>query len=119
MKKVKPVWSASSIPECVIASVILIVVFLMSMDILSRMAIHTTEQESVLGVTLALREGFRELGDGKHAEGNYTFVYGEIRVEACLTLYGGHIQQLVLTAFPSRGTACVKRYHLIEKEHEY
>ena len=52
-------------------------------------------------------------------ERNYTFIYGEIRVEASLTLYDARIQQLVLTAWPVQGGSCIERYHLIRKADGY
>ena len=94
MRTEKIVWKASSLPECVVASVILMTVFLLS-------------------------EGLYELDDGAHTEGNYTFIYGEIRVEASLTLYDARIQQLVLTAWPVQGGSCIERYHLIRKADGY
>ena len=115
MRTEKIVWKASSLPECVVASVILMTVFLLSVEILARLAGKVREQESVV----ALQEGLYELDDGAHTEGNYTFIYGEIRVEASLTLYDARIQQLVLTAWPVQGGSCIERYHLIRKADGY
>ena len=115
MRTEKIVWKASSLPECVVASVILMTVFLLSVEILARLAGKVREQESVA----ALQEGLYELDDGAHTEGNYTFIYGEIRVEASLTLYDARIQQLVLTAWPVQGGSCIERYHLIRKADGY
>lgn len=115
MRTEKIVWKASSLPECVVASVILMTVFLLSVEILARLAGKVREQESVV----ALSEGLYELDDGAHTEGNYTFIYGEIRVEASLTLYDARIQQLVLTAWPVQGGSCIERYHLIRKADGY
>ena len=115
MRMEKSVWRASSLPECVVASVILMTVFLLSVEILVRLAGKVEEQESVVALSAALQEGLYELDDGAHVEGDYTFIYGEIRVEASLSLYDDRIQQLVLTAWPERGGSCVKRYHLIRK----
>ncbi len=119
MRAKKFSWGASSLPECVVASVILMTVFLLSLEILSRLSGRVEEQESVVALAAALQEGLRELDDGAHTEGNYTFVFGDIRVEASLTLYDTHIQQLVLTAWPAQGGSCVKRYHLIQKADEH
>ena len=115
MKTEKSVWRASSLPECIVASVILMTVFLLSMELLVRLAGRAGEQESVVALSAALQEGLYELNDGLHVEGDYTFVYGDIRVEASLTLYDARIQQLVLTAWPVQGANCIKRYHLIRK----
>ena len=119
MRTEKIVWKASSLPECVVASVILMTVFLLSVEILARLAGKVREQESVVALSAALQEGLYELDDGAHTEGNYTFIYGEIRVEASLTLYDARIQQLVLTALPVQGGSCIERYHLIRKADGY
>lgn len=74
---------------------------------------------TVVALSAALQEGLYELDDGAHTEGNYTFIYGEIRVEASLTLYDARIQQLVLTAWPVQGGSCIERYHLIRKADGY
>ena len=118
MRTEKIVWKASSLPECVVASVILMTV-LLSVEILARLAGKVREQESVVALLAALQEGLYELDDGAHTEGNYTFIYGEIRVEASLTLYDARIQQLVLTAWPVQGGSCIERYHLIRKADGY
>ena len=117
MRTEKIVWKASSLPECVVASVILMTVFLLSVEILARLAGKVREQESVVALSAALQEGLYELDDGAHTEGN--FIYGEIRVEASLTLYDARIQQLVLTAWPVQGGSCIERYHLIRKADGY
>ena len=119
MRTEKIVWKASSLPECVVASVILMTVFLLSVEILAGLAGKVREQESVVALSAALQEGLYELDDGAHTEGNYTFIYGEIRVEASLTLYDARIQQLVLTAWPVQGRSCIERYHLIRKADGY
>ena len=113
------IWKASSLPECVVASVVLMTFFLLSVEILVRLSGKVCEQESVVALSAALQEGLYELGDGAHAEGDYVFIYGEIRVEASLTRYTTHIQQLVLTALPVQGGRCIKRYHLIRKSDEH
>lgn len=118
MKIEKFVWKASSLPECVVASVILMTVFFLSVEILVRLTSKVREQESVVALSAALQEGLYEFDDGIHAEGKYTFIYGEIRVEASLTLYNTRIQQLVLTAWPAHEGSPVKRYHLIQKANE-
>ena len=119
MRKGKFVWKASSLPECIVASVILMIFFLLSMEILVRLAGKVGEQESVVALSSALREGFYALADGTHAEGDYTFIYGEIRIESSLSLYDTRIQQLELTACPLQGGSCIKRYHLIGKADEH
>lgn len=118
MKPKKICWNASSIPECVIASVILMMVFLMSLEILSQMILQTPREQSAVSVNLALQKGFAEFGDGRHSEGSYSFIYDGLKVEASLTVYGIHMQKLVLSVFSSRNLLCVKRYHIIEKQHE-
>lgn len=118
MKWKKKYWQASSIPECVIASVILMIVFFMSLEILSRMTLQATRKESVLCQLTALQEGLRKFGDGKHAEGTYTFIHDGVKVEATLVVYGFHTQKLVLSVFSSQGLICVKRYHIIKIQDE-
>ena len=69
MRTEKIVWKASSLPECVVASVILMTVFLLSVEILARLAGKVREQESVVALSAALQEGLYELDDGAHTEG--------------------------------------------------
>ena len=57
MRTEKIVWKASSLPECVVASVILMTVFLLSVEILARLAGKVREQESVVALSAALQEG--------------------------------------------------------------
>lgn len=116
MRTEKIVWKASSLPECVVASVILMTVFLLSVEILARLAGKVREQESVVALSAALQEGLYELDDGAHTEGNYTFIYGEIRVEASLTLYDALYTATSTDGLAgARGELYPERYHLIRK----
>ena len=109
---------ASSLPECIVASVILMIVFLLSLDILSRLALTERTNDNVFPIVVALQLSFEELGDGLHPEGTYTVYHEGIKVEAELSMYHVYIQRLMLTACSEKGGLGVRRNHLIVKAHE-
>ena len=88
---------ASSLLECIVAAVILLASFMITME-------------------LAARQCRREYGDGLHLPGKYTREYDWGTVEIVITDYSFGIRQLTVTALPVRGRKSMKYDYLIKVE---
>lgn len=117
MDRLKMRLSASSVPECVVASVILMIVFMITFGILSRLAV-TTRTDSAMEILIALQAARTEYEDGRHSEGTFEHEYQGIKVNVLLEEECPGIQKLTLTTFSSPGKPMVTFRYLIEKKHE-
>lgn len=117
MDRLKVLLKASSVPECVVASVILMVVFLITLEMLSRLTAAESRRGAVTEVVSALHACYGEFAKGGYPLGKYTRRYDGAVVEVAVETYGKGIHKLTLTASPSGGGSAVKFFYLIaEKE---
>lgn len=107
---------ASSLPECIVASVILLVCFLIVMETLTRVMLAERNPIVDVSVECALRWGHREYGNGKYFPGKYTREYDWGTLEIELKDYSVNLRQLTLTALPGKGTRTVRYDYLIEMQ---
>ncbi len=105
-------------PECMVATVIFLTVFLASMEILSRLAITLHMQEPSPIVMTIVRRYHRQYADGKQQPGELTFTEGQIQVDISVQAYLPGIQQLKITILPIQRTNAFTFYYLISECHE-
>lgn len=106
---------ASSLIECVVASVILLASFAITMEMLTRVTLKESDPAENVRMELALRECRREYGDGLHAPGNYSREHDWGTMEISIRDYGAGLQHISIKALPSRGVKVV-RYDYLVKE---
>lgn len=116
MDQLKIRLSASSVPECVVASVILMIVFMITFGSLSRLG-GTTPAGSAMEVITALQAVRTEYEDGRHPEGTFDHECLGIKVNVLLEKDYPGVQKLTLTAFSIHGKPAVTFRYLIEKKH--
>lgn len=104
----------SSLLECIVAAVIMLICFEITMEMLTRMTLTGNDPVENVTIELAIRQAFREYGDGEHANGKYnkTEEWGSLEIE--LSPYGKGIQRLTLVATPTQGIQAVKCDYLIK-----
>lgn len=115
MARLKRKLKASSVPECVVASVILMLSFAFSFDMLGRFLKAGQQQQEVLPAELALKQCHTEFAGGQYPDGSYECVWGEVEVEVLLEPYSPGIQKLTLSV---RQMPLLKYEYLIERQNE-
>lgn len=105
---------ASSLLECIVAAVIMLACFVITMDTLTRITLTGNDPLLNVSIEMALRQGYREYEDGEHLPGKYSrdFDWGTMEVE--LLNYSESIQQLIITAVPTKGIKSVKYNYLVK-----
>lgn len=109
---------ASSLPECMIAAVIFLAVFLASMEIMSRLSIVMRLQQPSPAVMMTVRRYHGQYVDGKQLPGEQTFTEGQMEVSISVQPYLPGIQQLKITVAPVRQTNAFTFYYLIAEYDE-
>ena len=94
---------ASSLLECIVAAVILLASFMITMETLTRVTLTGDDPAENVSMELTARQCRREYGDGLHLPGKYTREYDWGTVEIVITDYSFGIRQLTVTALPVRG----------------
>lgn len=107
---------ASSLLECIVAAVILLASFIITMETLTRVTLTGDDPAENVSMELATRQCRREYGDGLHLPGKYTREYDWGTVEIVIANYSFGIRQLTVTALPARGRKSMKYDYLIKVE---
>ena len=107
--------SASSLIECVVASVILLTSFAITMEMLTRVTLKESDPVENVKMELSSRECRREYGDGRHAPGNYSRECDWGTLEITIRQYAPGLQHITIKALPLRGMKNV-RYDYLVKE---
>lgn len=115
MARLKRKLKASSIPECVVASVILMLSFVLSFDMLGHFLKAGQQQQEVLPAELALKRCYPEFAGGQYPDGSYEREWGEVKVEILLEPYSPGIQKLTLSV---KWIPLLKYEYLIERQDE-
>ena len=105
---------ASSLLECITASVIMLACFGITMETLTRVTLTGNDPVLNVSIEMALRQGYREYSDGEHLPGKYSkdFDWGTLEVE--ITGYSENLYQLILVAVPTKGIKSVKYNYLVK-----
>lgn len=107
---------ASSLLECIVAAVILLASFMITMDTLTRVTLAGDDHAENVSMELTTRQCRREYGDGLHLPGKYTREYDWGTIEIVIADYSFGIRQLTVTALPARGRKSMKYDYLIKIE---
>lgn len=114
MVGIKKKLPASSLLECIVAAVILLVTFAITMETLTRVTLTGDDPAVNVSVELTLRQCRREYGDGRHVPGKYSREQEWGTVEIEISEYAGGMQRLTIQALPSRGMKSVQYDYLIK-----
>ena len=109
-------FKASSLIECVVASIILLVSFAITMEMLTRGTLRESDPSESVAMKLALRQWRREYGDGRHLPGNYSREHDWGTVEITIQDYGKGIQHISIKALPARGMKAMRYDYLVKEE---
>ncbi|WP_099293127.1 MULTISPECIES: hypothetical protein [unclassified Butyricimonas] len=107
---------ASSLIECVVASVILLASFAITMEMLTRVTLKESDPAENVKMELSLRECRREYGDGCHVPGNYSRENDWGTLEITIRQYGCGLQHISIKALPRRGVKNVRYDYLVKEE---
>lgn len=108
--------AASSVLECVVAAILLLICFGITMETLTRITLQGNDPGEYLTVELAIKQTFREYECGTFANGKYHREYAWGAIAVVLSDYSAGIQRLTLTAFPMKGIKAVKYDYLIKRK---
>lgn len=111
-------FQASSIPECMVAAVIFLTVFLAGMEIMSRLSISMRLQQPSPVVMMTVRRYHGQYADGKQLPGEQTFMEEQMEVSISVQPYLPGIQQLKITVAPLQRTNAFTFYYLIAEYDE-
>ena len=107
---------ASSLLECIVAAVILLASFMITMETLTRVTLTGDDPAENVSTELAARQCRREYGDRLCLSGKYTKEYDWGTVEIVIADYSFGLRQLTVTALPARGRKLMKYDYLIKVE---
>jgi hypothetical protein len=120
MARIKMRLKGSSMIEAIVASLIFLTVFILSLSTLTGLTLREDEGYVLLEAQRAMTDCFRRYGDGTHAKGIYTdeFEWGEITTT--ITGYGEYedIQQVHLRAKLSGSRKTIEYRRLVAIGHE-
>ncbi len=91
---------ASTLVETIIASVIFMCVFVISLETVSRLTVREDDNTVLVEADYRIKECLREYGDGRHADGQYTREYGWGTIVVLIHPYRDYtdLQELTITA---------------------
>jgi hypothetical protein len=100
MGKLKKRLKGSSMIEAIVASLIFLTVFILSLSTLTRLTLREDEGYVLLEAQRAMTDCFRRYGDGTRAQGSYTDKFGWGEITTTINVYGEYevIQQISLRA---------------------
>ena len=107
---------ASSLLECIVASVLWLGAFMVTMEILTRMMLKEQSPEEDLCAWVAVKRCFQDYSRGAFPSGNYTRTYDGGILEIELIPYRGKIQRLSIHVYPLRGRRDSRYDYLIKSE---
>ncbi len=109
---------ASTLVEVIVASVVFLTIFAISLHTLTRLSVNPREGEMFAEVDCLLRSTFREYADGRHDEGKYTREWerGEITVVVAPYRDYGNLQEITVSTVVNRKR--IEYKHIIEFANE-
>lgn len=116
MAGIKKRLPASSLIECMVASLILLIVFTLTMDFLLRLNSRTPEADEQLAMAGAVQQTWHELEARGLPEGKYRRVFDWGELQIVLRPYSEGVDRLTLIAVPQRGAKEIKFHFLLKRE---
>lgn len=107
---------ASSLMECVVASLILLLGFTLSLEVLTRLTAGTPAAHEQLLAVQAVRGVWQELKSENPPEGEWFRAYDRGQLHIVVVDYSAGVNRLILTAVPRKGGAEMQFSFLIKKE---
>lgn len=107
---------ASSLLECIVAAVILLASFMITMETLTRVTLTEMNPAEKFQWNWQARNVVGNTGDRLCLSGKYTKEYDWGTVEIVIADYSFGLRQLTVTALPARGRKLMKYDYLIKVE---
>ena len=109
--------SGSTLVETMVASVIFLCVFVISLETVSRLTLSENDTVVLVEADHRIKENFRQYGDGRHEEGLYTREYDWGRVTVVIRPYVNYtdLQELVVTAHIESISKRLELRHIVER----
>jgi hypothetical protein len=109
---------ASTLLETIIASLIFMCVFAISLETVSRLTTRSSDNAVLVEADYRIMECVREYGDGRHADGQYTREYEWGTIVVLLGPYREYadLQQLTVTADVKSLSKHLEFRHIIERD---
>lgn len=108
---------ASTLVETIIASVIFMCVFMISLETISRLTVQEDDNTVLVEADYRIKECLREYGDGRHADGQYTREYGWGRIVILIHNYRSYadLQELTIIAEIESISKRLEFKHIVEE----
>ena len=94
---------AASLLECIVAGIIMLVCFILTMEVLTRITLYSREDSVSVAIEIAMKQKYREYLDRKVLPGKYRTEYDWGVLEAGISDYYGSLKHLTLIASPLQG----------------
>ena len=107
---------ASTLIETIIASVIFLAVFMISLETVSRLTVRNNDNIILVEADYRVKECFREYGDGRHENGQYTCEYDWGGITILIHPYRNYagLQEITITADIESIAKRLELRHIIE-----
>jgi hypothetical protein len=110
---------ASTLVEVIVASVVFLTIFAISMHTVTQLSINPREGEDFALADCLMRSCIREFSDGRREEGEYERTYDRVQVTITVAQYRDYedLQELTVSTVVNRKR--IEYKHIIERENEY
>lgn len=115
MVGIKKKLKGNSLLECIVAGVILLVCFTVTMEVLTRITLSKSDLSTQVVMELSLRSKIREHLNQDYLPGKYTSHYEWGTLETETRDYHEKLYRLTLTAYPTKECKPMKYEYLIRK----
>jgi hypothetical protein len=116
----KMIFRAETIIQAIIAALIFMVVFLISLDTVVRITTSESDAYLLVDANYQISAFFAELSDGKHQNGSYTKYFSEGKLSAEISQYRHYpdLQMIVINAEINRMKKHIIFRHIVEIKNE-
>jgi hypothetical protein len=111
---------AETVIQAIIAALIFMVVFLVSLDTIVRITTAEDDAYLLVDANYQISSFFAELSDGKHQNGSYTKYFGEGKLSAEISQYKNYpdLQIIVINAKINKIKKQIVLRHIVEIKNE-
>ncbi len=106
---------ASTLVEVIVASVIFLTIFAISLHTITRLAVNPAEGEAFAEADSQILSCFRELADGRHEEGEYTRSYNRGEILITIASYRDYDELQEITISTAVNRKRIEYKHIIER----
>ncbi|MDR2293310.1 MAG: hypothetical protein LBE11_07545 [Prevotellaceae bacterium] len=116
----KMTFRAETVIQTIIAALIFMLVFLISLDTVVRITTSENDAYLLVDANYQMSAFFAELSDGKHQNGNYTKYFEEGKLSAEISQYKNYpdLQIIVVNAEVSKIKKHIVLRHIVKIENE-